>query len=134
LTRRHRARPVPYPECVCYTVVKAKNDNQMVKRPRLAVRIPTARGRSSSSPNVGTRPYARDLFIRLALGGSRRWGWRSGQGMTVAAGWVDIGALTALVLARLTSSLLFGVRSSDPGAFLGIALYQFGESAFTQRW
>ena len=42
------------------------------------------------------------------------------QGMTVVASGVGIGLVSALVLTRLTSSLLFGVGSNDPVALAGV--------------
>jgi ABC-type antimicrobial peptide transport system permease subunit len=67
--------------------------------------------------------HAKEIGIRLALGGSRRDVLRLivGQGMTVVTGGVGIGALAALVLTRLTATLLFGVRANDPLALIGVA-------------
>ncbi|MGH9200752.1 MAG: FtsX-like permease family protein, partial [Vicinamibacterales bacterium] len=54
--------------------------------------------------------HSKDISIRLALGGSPGDVLRLivGQGMKVVASGVVVGLLTALVLTRLMSSLLFG--------------------------
>jgi predicted permease len=67
--------------------------------------------------------HTREIGIRLALGGSRVQVLRLivVQGMTVVASGVGIGVVTALVLTRLTSSLLFGVSSNDPVTLAGVS-------------
>lgn len=67
--------------------------------------------------------HAKDISIRLALGGSSAGVLRLvvGQGMKVVAGGVAIGLLTALALTRLTSSLLFGVGATDAFTFTIVA-------------
>jgi putative ABC transport system permease protein len=59
--------------------------------------------------------HLKDITIRLALGGTTGAVLRLivGQGMTVAAAGVAFGLLAALLLARLMSSLLFGVGATD---------------------
>ena len=66
--------------------------------------------------------HTKEIGIRLALGGSRVRVLRLivVQGMTVVASGVGIGLVSALVLTRLTSSLLFGVGSNDPVALAGV--------------
>jgi putative ABC transport system permease protein len=44
------------------------------------------------------------------------------QGMTLAVGGVIIGLIAALAFSRLVSGLLFGVKSTDPLTFAGIAI------------
>jgi putative ABC transport system permease protein len=59
--------------------------------------------------------HLKDITIRLALGGTTGAVLRLivGQGMAVAAAGVAFGLLAALLLARLMSSLLFGVGAAD---------------------
>jgi putative ABC transport system permease protein len=66
--------------------------------------------------------HAKDISIRLALGGSQGGVLRLivGQGMTVVAGGVAIGLVAAFLLARLLSSLLFGIGASDAWTFAGV--------------
>ena len=70
--------------------------------------------------NQGTR----EIGIRMALGANQRTVLRLvvKQGMTLALGGVAIGLIAALVFGRLVSSLLFGVKSTDPLTFAGIAI------------
>ncbi len=67
--------------------------------------------------------HARDMSIRLALGGSPSLVGRIviGQGMTVVVGGVLAGVALALGLTRLMSSLLFGISATDPWAFGAVA-------------
>jgi putative ABC transport system permease protein len=67
--------------------------------------------------------HAKDIGIRLALGGSRGDLFRLvvGQGMTVVAGGVAIGLLAALAATRAMSSLLFGVGAADAPTFAAAA-------------
>jgi putative ABC transport system permease protein len=67
--------------------------------------------------------HVKDISIRLALGGSPGDVLRMivGQGMTVVASGVLVGALAALALTRLLSSLLFGVGSTDAFTFVGVS-------------
>jgi putative ABC transport system permease protein len=44
------------------------------------------------------------------------------QGMTLAAFGMAIGLVSALGLARLMSSLLFGVGAADPATYCGVPL------------
>jgi putative ABC transport system permease protein len=66
----------------------------------------------------------REIGIRLALGAEARDVRRMviRQGMTVAALGVILGLGAAFVLARLMASLLYGIGSSDPATYGGIAL------------
>jgi putative ABC transport system permease protein len=66
--------------------------------------------------------HARDIGIRLALGGSRADLFRLvvGQGMMVVGGGVAVGLLVSLAATRAMSSLLFGVSASDPVTFAAV--------------
>src|SRR5262249_18070258 len=68
--------------------------------------------------------HAKDIGIRLALGGrpAEVLGLIVGQGMAVVSGGVGIGLLTALLLTRHLSSLLFGGGAADAFTFLGVSL------------
>jgi putative ABC transport system permease protein len=65
-----------------------------------------------------------ELGIRVALGAEPRDILRLvvGQGMKLALAGVALGVVTSVVLTRLMSTLLFGVRAIDPLAFVGSAL------------
>jgi predicted permease len=67
--------------------------------------------------------HAKDIGIRLALGGSRGELFRLivGQGMMVAGGGVAVGLLAALAATRAISSLLFGVGAGDVPTFAAVA-------------
>jgi putative ABC transport system permease protein len=67
--------------------------------------------------------HAKDIGIRLALGGSRGDVFRLvvGQGMSVAAGGVAVGVLVSFAVTRSLSSLLFGVGAADPPTFAAVA-------------
>jgi putative ABC transport system permease protein len=73
------------------------------------------------SYSVGQR--RRELGIRLALGASPATIGRMivGEGLKVVAIGMVVGLLLAFGLARASSSLLFGITSSDPATFLGVA-------------
>jgi ABC-type antimicrobial peptide transport system permease subunit len=66
--------------------------------------------------------HAREVGIRLALGGSRRsvLGLVVGQGMRVAGAGVALGLVAAALAARLVASLLFGVGAADAGTFVEV--------------
>lgn len=68
--------------------------------------------------------HSKDISIRLALGGSSTDVLRLivGQGMKVVASGLVFGLLTALVLARLMSSLLFGVGAADSMTFVAVSI------------
>ena len=72
--------------------------------------------------------HAKDIGIRLALGGSIAEVLQLvvGQGMKVVASGVAVGLLTALVLTRLMSSLLFGVSAADAVTFAVVTLLMLG--------
>jgi predicted permease len=66
----------------------------------------------------------REIGIRMALGGQRadilRLVLGQGAQLTVIGG--AVGIVAALALARLMSSLLFGVSANDPLTFVGVAV------------
>ncbi len=58
----------------------------------------------------------------MALGGTRRdvLSLIVGQGMRIVGAGVAIGFVVALALARLTSSLLFGIGAGDPATLFAV--------------
>jgi predicted permease len=70
---------------------------------------------------VGQR--TREIGIRIALGARQKDVLRSilGQGAKMTLLGVAIGIVAALALARLMSTMLYGVSASDPFTFLGVA-------------
>jgi ABC-type antimicrobial peptide transport system permease subunit len=66
----------------------------------------------------------RQIGIRMALGAQRRDVLTVvlGQGMRLTIVGVVIGIAAALAVTRLMSSLLFGVGSTDPWTFAGVAV------------
>jgi predicted permease len=64
----------------------------------------------------------REIGIRVALGAARAEIMRLvlGQGMTIAAIGIAIGVVGAVVLSRLTTSLLYGVKPSDPATYVAV--------------
>ncbi len=65
-----------------------------------------------------------EIGIRMALG-EEKWDVLAivvGQGMKVAAIGVGVGTVGALGLTRLLSSLLYGVKATDPLTFIGASL------------
>jgi putative ABC transport system permease protein len=69
-----------------------------------------------------------EIGIRMALGATQRDVLRMvvGAAMRLALSGVAIGLLAALAATRLMSSLLFGVRSSDPLTFAAVAVILVG--------
>jgi putative ABC transport system permease protein len=67
--------------------------------------------------------HAKDIAIRLALGGSRGDLFRLvvGQGMTVVLGGVVIGLFVSFAVTRAMASLLFGVSAADPRTFVAVS-------------
>ncbi len=66
----------------------------------------------------------REIGLRMALGAKPRDVLRLvvGQGMTVALAGAGVGIAAALLLTRLMSSVLYGVRPTDPVTYAGVAL------------
>jgi ABC-type antimicrobial peptide transport system permease subunit len=71
---------------------------------------------------------AKDISIRLALGGSPRGvvGLMMRRGMTVVAWGVGAGVVAAAGLARFLASALFGVSPGDPLTFSAVAALMLG--------
>jgi putative ABC transport system permease protein len=69
-----------------------------------------------------------EIGVRVALGAQRRdvIAMVVGQGMTMAATGTAIGVAAAAALARLMSSLLFGVSAVDPATFVAIPALLIG--------
>ena len=66
----------------------------------------------------------REIGIRMALGAQRNDVLKQvvKQGMTLALAGTGIGLVGALTLTRLMSSLLYGVRSTDPATYVAVSL------------
>jgi predicted permease len=71
--------------------------------------------------------HAKDISIRLALGGSPGEVLRLivSQGLRVVSSGVGVGLLSALVLTRLMASLLFGVGATDAFTFVAVGVILF---------
>jgi putative ABC transport system permease protein len=71
-----------------------------------------------------------EIGIRVALGAQRRdvLALVLGQGFRLACMGIALGLTGALGFARLLSSLLFGVRPTDPFVFAGVAILLAGVS------
>jgi len=68
--------------------------------------------------------HSKDIGIRLALGGSPADVLQLvvGQGMKIVSSGVGVGLLTALILTRLMSSLLFGIGAADAFTFAAVTI------------
>ena len=77
----------------------------------------------------------REIGIRLALGARREDVLRLvfGQGIRLVALGLALGLLTSLALTRLLTSLLYGVKPSDP-ATLTVVVFALGISALLACW
>jgi putative ABC transport system permease protein len=71
----------------------------------------------------GVSQRRHEIGVRLALGARTRDVLRMvmGEGLVLGLGGVVIGLVGSLALARVMSSLLFGVEARDPGTFLLVA-------------
>jgi predicted permease len=71
-----------------------------------------------------TSQRTHEFGIRMALGAEKRdvLGMVVGQGLKLALMGVAIGIAGALALTRFLSSLLFGVKPTDPLTFIGVSL------------
>jgi putative ABC transport system permease protein len=67
---------------------------------------------------------SRELGVRIALGAARADVLRLvlRQGMSLALTGIVVGVGAAFGLTRLIESQLYGVRATDPGTFVGVAL------------
>jgi putative ABC transport system permease protein len=67
---------------------------------------------------------SREIGIRMALGARKEsvLAIVLGQGLALVLSGLFVGLLGALLLTRLLSSLLFGIRPSDPATYLAVAL------------
>jgi putative ABC transport system permease protein len=65
-----------------------------------------------------------EIGVRMALGAQPRdiWSLVIGRGARLAAAGIALGLAGSLALSRLLSSLLYGVRATDPATFAGVAL------------
>jgi ABC-type antimicrobial peptide transport system permease subunit len=72
--------------------------------------------------------HAKDISIRIALGGGRAAVARLvvSRGTRLVVAGVAVGLFIAFNVARLTSTLLFGVRPSDPATFAAVAALMIG--------
>jgi putative ABC transport system permease protein len=70
----------------------------------------------------------REIGVRLALGAQRRdvLSLVIGQGLRLTLLGLALGLIAALVLTRLVASLLYGVTTTDPLTFVGVALLLAG--------
>ncbi|HEU5218453.1 MAG TPA: FtsX-like permease family protein, partial [Gemmatimonadales bacterium] len=77
----------------------------------------------------------RELGVRMALGASRAQvvGLVVGQGARLAAIGVAAGLVGALALTRVLTTLLYGVRATDPSVFVGVPLL-LGAVAVGASW
>jgi ABC-type antimicrobial peptide transport system permease subunit len=75
---------------------------------------------------VGQR--TQEIGVRMALGAQRLHVLRMilGDGARMTLTGIGIGLLTALILTRLMSSMLFGVKPTDPLTFSAVALLLCG--------
>src|SRR5260370_37293245 len=66
----------------------------------------------------------RELGIRISVGAERRDIFKLilGQGLAISVVGLLAGLVAALAVTRLTANLLYGVSTTDPVTFIGIAL------------
>jgi putative ABC transport system permease protein len=78
------------------------------------------------SLSVASRTH--EIGVRMALGAGQGGILRLivGQAAWLALGGTALGVAAAFVLTRLMASLLFGVKASDPGTFIGAAILLIG--------
>ena len=111
--------------------------SRALSRPRFLSTLVTAFGGLALSLSIVgiygvmahyVQQQAKDISIRLALGGSRGGVLRLmiRRGMTLVAWGVAAGVAGAFALARLLSTLLFGVSAGDPLTFSAVAVLMLG--------
>jgi predicted permease len=78
--------------------------------------------------SYGVAQRRHEIGIRMALGAQKRdvLGLVLGQGMVLALLGVGIGIAGALVLTRFLSSLLYGIKATDPLTFIAVSLILIG--------
>jgi len=78
------------------------------------------------SYSVGQRTH--EIGIRMALGAEQHdvMGLVLGQGLVLAALGVGIGLVGTLALTRFLSSLLYGVKPTDPATFIAVSFLLAG--------
>lgn len=72
----------------------------------------------------------REIGVRMALGARGVDVWRLivGQGLKVVALGVAVGIIAAIALARVMTSLLFGITATDPLTYASVALLLASDS------
>jgi putative ABC transport system permease protein len=78
--------------------------------------------------SFSVRQRTHEIGVRMALGAERRDVLRMviGQGLKLAMIGVAIGVAGALALTRFLSSLLYGVKPTDPLTFIAVSLILIG--------
>lgn len=86
------------------------------------LQIPVLRGRLFKDSDTDTAPQA--AVVRVALGAQRRNLLRMilGQGLGLASAGAAIGFIGAVIVSRLVSGVLYGVRPADPLTFAGVSV------------
>jgi ABC-type antimicrobial peptide transport system permease subunit len=77
--------------------------------------------------STAVRQRASEIGVRMALGARREniFALVVGQGLLLSALGITAGIIAALVLTRLMSTMLVGVKPSDPATFAGMTLAFF---------
>ena len=77
------------------------------------------------------RQRTSEIGVRMALGAApaRIFGLVIGHGLRLSAAGIGLGLLAALGLTRVMSTMLVGVKASDPATYLAMALLFFAIAA-----
>jgi len=77
--------------------------------------------------STAVRQRTSEIGVRMALGAGRQSIFRLivGQGLSLSAIGVVIGVIAALMLTRLMTTMLVGVKSTDPLTFMAMMLLFF---------